>query len=82
MRLILPGNCFFWSLILWCIYGGKIFTINQVSKSGIKFKHYMLRDRNGKIRHFKRKYDFLPEPLCLILFLGTIERSGKRKKSR
>jgi len=63
------------------IYGGSIFTIKEeVGPKGRTIKHYMLRDRNGKIRHFKRVFDFLPPPLCFIIFVGKIESSGKRRK--
>lgn len=46
---------------------------------GQQVKHYMVRDKTGTVRHFKRVSDFLPKPFCYYMFLGTIERSGKRR---
>lgn len=75
------GNCYCWSLILRGIYGGEIFTLGQeIGPKGRAVKHYMLRDRNGKIRHFKRMFDIFPPPLCFLCFVGKIEVSGKRKR--
>lgn len=77
------GNCYCWAKILQLIYGGNIFCHgNEIGPNGREIKHYMLRDRNGKIRHFKRVHDFLPEPFCFFLFIGKIESSGKKKKTR
>ena len=62
-------------------YGGKIFTLgSEIGAKGRQVEHYMLRDRNGRVRHFKRVFDFLPEPFCYYCFIGKIERSGRRKK--
>lgn len=81
--MLLPGNCYCWSIILRCIYGGQIFTIsNEPGEAGRNIKHYMLRDRKGRVRHFKRVYDVLPVPLCHYLFLGRIESSGKRRRKK
>lgn len=81
MRILVPGNCFCWAIILKCIYGGKIFTIaNEVGENARNVRHYMVRDRNGRVRHFKRIYDFLPEPYCLFFFIGALERSGRKRK--
>ena len=73
MRFYLIGNCYCWALILKLIYGGKIFYIkNESGKWGNNFKHYMLKDKNGRIRHFKRCLNILPNPLSYFLFIGTI----------
>lgn len=78
------GNCYCWAHILKLFYGGKVFKHgSEIGPRGRRVEHYMLRDRNGRIRHFKRVYDFLPFPLCFLCFIGKIESSGKkgRKKS-
>jgi hypothetical protein len=83
MRLLLPGNCYIWAIILKSIYGGRIFHImGPFGPDGQDIKHYMVRDRKGKIRHFKRVMDFLPKPLSYYLFLGRLESSGKRRNAR
>ena len=77
------GNCFCWAWILKFIYGGELFTLgSEIGAKGQEVEHYMLRDRNGTVRHFKRVFDFLPEPLCYYCFIGKIEQSGKRKKKK
>lgn len=79
-KFILPGNCFIWAIILRAIYGGKIFhVLGPFGPEGQEVKHYMVRDKTGTVRHFKRVADFLPKPFCYYMFLGTIERSGKRR---
>jgi hypothetical protein len=76
------GNCYCWSLILKMIYGGKIFSINQeLGPKGMDVKHYMLRGRDGKVRHFKRVCNILPPPFSAFLFVGKLETSGKKKRS-
>lgn len=83
MYLPLIGNCFCYAHIMRLIYGGEIFTVEQEPfAKGRRVKHYMLRDRNGKIRHFKRILNFLPPPFCNFLFLGKIEVSGKKKRRK
>ena len=72
------GNCYCWAHLLQLRYGGTIFTVDA-EPGGRDIKHYMLRDRNGRIRHFKRTADFLPYPLCLFLFIGRLDRSGKKR---
>jgi len=75
------GNCYCWALILKLIHGGQVFAINQeLGVRGRNVKHYMLKDRNGRIRHFKRTFDFLPPPLCFLCFVGKIESSKRRKR--
>lgn len=82
MRIVLPGNCFCWAVILRCIYGGKIFTVaNEPGAKGRRIRHYMLRDRTGKVRHFKRVFDPLPPPLCFFFFFGILESSGGKRKN-
>jgi len=74
------GNCYCWALILKLFYGGEIFTLgSEIGAKGHDVEHYMLRDRNGVIRHFKRVLDILPHPLHFYFFVGKIERSGKKK---
>jgi hypothetical protein len=74
------GNCYCWALILKFFHGGEVFTLgSEVGAKGREVEHYMLKDRNGRIRHFKRVFDFLPEPLCYFCFIGKIEKSGKNK---
>ena len=75
------GNCYCWAYILKLRYGGEIFTHgSELGTKGRQIEHYMLRDRNGTVRHFKRVFDFLPKPFCYYCFIGKIERSGKNKK--
>ena len=75
------GNCYIWAYVLKAIYGGTVFTMgSEPGPRGRDIKHYLLRDKNGKIRHFKRKFDFLPKPLCYYCFIGKIESSGRKKK--
>lgn len=75
------GNCYCWALILRFRYGGEIFTLgSEIGAKGREIEHYMLRDRNGRVMHFKRVFDFLPDPLCYLCFVGRIERSGKSKR--
>ena len=79
--MITIGNCYCWAIILKVIYGGEIFTVDgEFGVNGRNVTHYMLKDRNGRVRHFRRTYDFFPEPFCYWVFLGRIESSGKRKK--
>lgn len=76
------GNCYCWSLVLKMIYGGKIFSIDgEFGPKGMNVKHYMLRGRDGRVRHFRRVFNFLPPPLSTFLFVGKIESSGKRRKT-
>lgn len=83
MFIPLIGNCFCWAYILKFIYGGEVFSVAQEPFfKGRNVRHYMLRDRNGKIRHFKRVFNFLPPPFCNFIFIGKLEISGKRKKKR
>ena len=75
------GNCRCWAIILKCIYGGEIFTINR--ELGIKGKnipHYMLKKPNGRVVHFKRICNILPPPFQNIVFIGRIETSGSKRK--
>jgi len=82
-RMYCVGNCFCWALILKLIYGGQIFTLgSEIGAKGQEVEHYMLRDRNGTIRHFRRVLNILPRPLHLYFFVGKIERSGKRKNKK
>ena len=75
------GNCFCWALILKCIYGGELFTLgSEIGAKGQEVEHYMLRDKNGTIRHFKRVLNILPYPLHLYFFVGKIESSGKKRR--
>jgi hypothetical protein len=75
------GNCYCWALILKIFYGGKIFTHgSEIGAKGRDIKHYMLRDKKGKIRHFKRVFDFLPKPFCFFCFFGRFESSGRKVK--
>lgn len=77
------GNCYCWSHILRLIYGGTIFTVSQeLGPKGANVRHYMLRDRNGKVRHFKRVMNILPPPFSNLVFIGKIESSGKRRKAK
>jgi hypothetical protein len=77
------GNCFICAYVLRVIYGGEVFTMgSELGPKGRDIKHYMLRDKNGRIRHFKRKIDFLPPPLCYYCFIGKIESSGKKRKRK
>lgn len=79
-RLVLPGNCYIWAHILKFFYGGEIFFImGPFGPNEEIIKHYMIRDKYGTVRHFKRYMDFLPAPFCYFIFLGVIERSGKRR---
>jgi hypothetical protein len=83
MFVPLIGNCFCWAYILKFIYGGEVFSVSQEPFfKGRNVRHYMLRDRNGKIRHFKRVFNFLPPPFCNFIFICKLEISGKIKKKR
>lgn len=77
------GNCYCWALILRMFYGGEIFVHgSEIGAKGRPVTHYMLRDRNGRIRHFKRVLDIFPPPFCFLCFVGKIEASGKNRKNR
>ena len=81
MFVPLIGNCFCWAYILKFIYGGEVFSIEQEPFfKGRNIRHYMLRDKNGKIRHFKRVFNFLPPPFCNFIFIGKLEISGRKRK--
>lgn len=73
------GNCYCWALILKLIYGGEIFTVeSELGDKGRQIRHFMLKDANGRVRHFRRVFDFLPPPLCFCCFFGKLERSGEK----
>ena len=73
------GNCYCWALILKLFYGGEIFTVDtEIGDKGREVRHFMLKDKHDRVRHFKRVLDFLPPPLCFCCFIGKLERSGKR----
>lgn len=83
MFVPLIGNCFCYAYLMKVIYGGQVFTVeNEPFHKGRQVKHYMLRDKNGKIRHFKRIFNFLPPPFCNFIFVGKIEISGNKKNKR
>jgi len=82
-RMYCVGNCFCWAWILKFIYGGELFTLgSEIGAKGQEVEHYMLKDKNGTIRHFKRVLNILPYPLHLYFFVGRIESSGKKRRRK
>lgn len=67
---MIPGNCLICSLVIWLLYGGKIILSRR---PGTRIPHWLVRCRDGRIRHFKVRREFLPGPFAVVLFLGRIE---------
>jgi len=68
---------------MWFIHGGKIMTTEyELGEQGRNIRHFVLKDRTGKLRHFRRVFDFLPPPLCYLVFIGKFETSGNKGRKR
>ena len=75
------GNCYCWAFILKLRYGGEIFTHgSELGAKGREVEHYMLRDRNGTVRHFKRVFDFLPSLYVTIVSLVRLNNLVKERR--
>ena len=70
---MIPGNCLICAFFLWLFKGGSII---MAYRPGTSVPHWMVKCRDGSLRHFKVVKDILPWPLCYVLFLGTFEKKG------
>ncbi len=69
---MIPGNCLVCSLALWIVYGGRIVVMRR--EPGFHAtSHFLVHDRTGRFRNFRRVRDILPFPLNLLVFLGRFE---------
>lgn len=67
------GNCFVCACVIWCIYGGKWVT---TTRTGTRVPHWLVKCKDGKVRHFVVVRDILPKPLGYFLFVGKVEALG------
>lgn len=79
---MIPGNCLVCAVIAWVIHGGKIVIAAREPGDRYGTSHFLVRDRRGRWRNFRRVKDILPYPLCLLLFLGRFEVRGPNAEAR
>lgn len=68
---MIPGNCLICAGLIWLVHGGSVITSKR---PGTKIPHWLVKCRDGSIRHFIVARDILPAPLCYVVFLGRIEK--------
>mgnify|MGYP000981782478 CR=1 FL=1 len=71
--MMIPGNCLVCAIVVWIVYGGRIVIASREPGDRHGTSHFLVRDRQGRWRNFRRVRDVLPYPLCLLLFLGRFE---------
>jgi len=70
---MIPGNCLVCALAIWLVHGGEII---RSYRPGTRIPHWLVKCRDGLIRHFTVEKNILPKPFCYLVFLGRFERSG------
>lgn len=71
---MIPGNCLVCAFVIWLVYGGKIITS---TRPGTRVPHWLVKCRDGTVRHFRVRRDIFPPPFCYLLFLGRFEKIGR-----
>lgn len=57
----------------------RTFTLgSEIGAKGQEVEHYMLKDKNGTIRHFKRVLNILPYPLHLYFLLVELKAPARK----
>ena len=81
MKIYAIGNCWCWSYIIKCIYGGEIVEVT-INEKGQMVTHRMVRLPDKSYLHFRSTFHFLPSKYSYLCFIGEFERIKRKNKKK